>query len=860
MRMGSQAVEKSSRRRLSLLGGVAVLALVASLASTAVNPVAASAVPTDGATAAGRATGSGKWGYIGQFGQLNKTTQATAGQFFLPYGIDINGSTIAVTDSGLSFEETGSKTIGHTVQTFTLDHSPGSAGHGDYLGNGQYDVVTNKSSIADPADIVTPLGLIYYPEGQVRGPRGVVVADDGTIAVSLHDDVNPRNNDPHLLRYGGSSFAPFLNGWGTSQWASNPGREINPIQLAGDSAGRLYSASESAAAVNVFASDGTFLSSVGYYFDGNGESWSTKITWANRATEWPANYNNPHLIGTPHGVSVLENGDGTLTVYVADASGYYQADPALHFPGGSSTAQYIKPASIKKYIVTTSGGTVNPTFNPAGWQWTLDTTFGTGGQVAVGTGTLLRFGASYFWSPQIAWALAADPGSERVFYAMGAPGGGVPVVGTLNGTTGAAMPGPAQVNSPGAQNDSRLSFSRGVAVDDRGLLYATSQSVTNTGTNRSIVQIFGMTPSPVPSAAATPSATSAAITWGASVVGHAQPDLLDYVVRYRVAGGTTWTTVPAATPTSTATSRTITGLAEETDYEVCITPWNEAGSGDAACATFTTLRAMPALSVTKTGNDVAAPTADDAVAVAAGSTVNFQYVVTNSGDVPLTGVTLVDSMLTGPSAPVAVLPTPFDGTLAPGESVTFEASGPVAAGAYLNTATASSTESADATAVWHGFGVTTNLAVQKFGNDAFAPDPANPFHVGAGTTVTFKYVVTNAGNSPVRLDSVTDSVLGVISAPSGFSGVLGAGESVTYEASGTVAEGAYRNDVAVAATQLALNTALSASTTWYGYGDADDSGISRTGGSAPLVAGSIAMLLLVGGGVMLAARRRRSIR
>lgn len=822
------------RAPLRTLGTLAVVVGLAAGSAVAIAP-AAQAAATDGAAAKGRATGSGKWGYVGQFGQLNTTTAATAGQFVLPYGIDVEGKTIAVTDSGQAFDETGNKALGHTLQTFTLNAEPGSAGHGDYLGNGQYDVRTDKSALADPAGLVTPLALKYHPEGAVRGPRGVVLMDDGSVVESNHDSSPSDPAAKQTYKYASTALGAPSNTWGTSAWGGNAGQTLNSIQVDKDKSGNVYTASETA--LNVNAPDGTFLSSVGNYFNVDGDNYF--VDYAQRATQVPERSANPKNMGAVHGVATIDHGD-TMTVYASDAAGWYQPDGAVHFPNGATTAQYLHQASIKKYTVTKSGGIVNAQFNPAGWKWTLDTSFGKGGQVEVPGAQLIKFGTRYLFSTQVVFSLAVDPANNNLYFATA--GTTATKMGTLDATTGTAKVGPASVNAPSAQQDSSMSYVRGLSSDGRGLVYATTQQNTTPSTTRAIVQIWGMTPSSIAgTATATPSSNSAALAWGDSAVGHAQSDLLDYVVQYRKVGDTAWTiaTPQARAATSTTTTRTIAGLTPATAYEARITPWNEAGSGDPALVTFQTDAEKPELTVTKTGNTQAAATPDDAVKVAAGADVAFEYTVENTGNVPLTGVTVSDDKIA-----TLTPPTGFDGTLAPKAKAVFTATGPVAAGSYTNTVTATSTEGASDTDVWNGFGQSFELSLVKKGNGAVADTAASALHVPADSTVKFSYEVTNSGNSPLSGVSVSDDKIAGLTPPDGFDGTLDPRETAIFTASGPVAAGAYTNTATATSKE-----AKDATAAWHGFGETQGLTIVKKGNGKVATAASDAVKVPAGSNV-----------
>lgn len=260
--------------------------------------------------------------------------------------------------------------------------------------------------------------------------------------------------------------------------------------------------------------------------------------------------------------------------------------------------------------------------------------------------------------------------------------------------------------------------------------------------------------------------------------------------------------------------------------------WREAGT-DVALTPKTDdwygFGVVRALSMVKTGNGQAALTDTDRVEVAAGADVVFNYTITNNGNTPVTGLSLSDDKLGLVAAPAG-----FTGTLAAnGGSVTFTATGPVGEGDYVNTAIASGTsigQQVEAEAEWHGFGVTSELSVVKTGGGVATASADQPYYTTAGATVQFEYTITNNGNAPVTIADVTDDLLGTLVAPAGFDGVLGAGASITYLASGPVAAGSYHNTVTVAA-QSPDGSDLEARDDWYGFGVIDDLQVVKSGDS-----------------------------
>ena len=76
----------------------------------------------------------------------------------------------------------------------------------------------------------------------------------------------------------------------------------------------------------------------------------------------------------------------------------------------------------------------------------------------------------------------------------------------------------------------------------------------------------------------------------------------------------------------------------------------------------------------------------------------------------------------------------------------------------------------------------------------------------------------------------------------GFSGTLGVDESVTFESTGTVAAGEYRNTVEVNGT--AHDTTVTATDEWFGYGDVP---APTPGSAAPVPSGPGGKLPTTGG-------------
>ena len=237
------------------------------------------------------------------------------------------------------------------------------------------------------------------------------------------------------------------------------------------------------------------------------------------------------------------------------------------------------------------------------------------------------------------------------------------------------------------------------------------------------------------------------------------------------------------------------------------------------------------LAVVKTGNGIANSSSADELVVPADSSVDFEYVVTNTSnsDVVIASDGVQDSVL-------GTIPWPqgFTGRIGPGESVAFAAKGTIPAGHYHNSVTVSASNAwiaGDPVTVsdeWFGFGYTAGLSVTKTGAHTVADTADRAVRVKAGSTVDFAYEITNNGNTPAKVTGVVDDKIGTIAPPATFSGILDPGESVTYTATAVIPLGAYVNHVEVFGE--AAGHTLTASHVWYGTAIQPDPGIPPNAG------------------------------
>ncbi|QWF80688.1 DUF7507 domain-containing protein [Amycolatopsis sp. CA-230715] len=153
---------------------------------------------------------------------------------------------------------------------------------------------------------------------------------------------------------------------------------------------------------------------------------------------------------------------------------------------------------------------------------------------------------------------------------------------------------------------------------------------------------------------------------------------------------------------------------------------------DTASATVTAIN--PGLTIEKSA---------DPKVVHAGDTVTFTITVTNSGDVPLTGVSVVDDRT--PSCARTI------GTLAPQGKQTFTCTGTAPADDFTNTATASGKDP-----IGRETTVTADAVVDVIHPAVAITKDATPTAVREGDTVTYAITVTNTGDVPLSNVRVAD--------------------------------------------------------------------------------------------------------
>jgi uncharacterized repeat protein (TIGR01451 family) len=177
--------------------------------------------------------------------------------------------------------------------------------------------------------------------------------------------------------------------------------------------------------------------------------------------------------------------------------------------------------------------------------------------------------------------------------------------------------------------------------------------------------------------------------------------------------------------------------------------------------------------------------AEPGPSVLVGEPITWTYVITNTGNVTISAVTLVDDRLGAVDCPGT--------TLAVSESVTCSAFGMAVGGQYVNVATATGlptvgpeVEASDSS---HYFGAEPGITLEKLTNGEDA-DEFPGVEIGVGQPITWTYLVTNTGSVELADVTVTDDKGVEVSCPKT---VLAPDEHMECTASGISQEGPYVN-------------------------------------------------------------------
>ena len=161
----------------------------------------------------------------------------------------------------------------------------------------------------------------------------------------------------------------------------------------------------------------------------------------------------------------------------------------------------------------------------------------------------------------------------------------------------------------------------------------------------------------------------------------------------------------------------------------------------------------PAITLEKATNGV---DADDprGPSIRVGARVTWLYTVTNIGDSPLTGVTIVDDNGT-PADPTDDVTVVSGETLAVGVRKEFEREGIAQIGQYANVATVVTDQGASDTDPGHYFGQELDIEIEKLTNGLDADLPPGP-EIFVGDPVSWTYLITNTSNAPLTGIRIVD--------------------------------------------------------------------------------------------------------
>lgn len=200
---------------------------------------------------------------------------------------------------------------------------------------------------------------------------------------------------------------------------------------------------------------------------------------------------------------------------------------------------------------------------------------------------------------------------------------------------------------------------------------------------------------------------------------------------------------------------------------------------------------VPGIALEKFTNGIDADLPADGPTLAVGCDVRWSYEITNTGNVLLEELTLVDDQI-GPISCTA-------DSLAVGDAMTCSSTGTAIEGAYANIGTVTafpkgSKDPLTATDPSHYHGLTGAIDIEKStavnGAEPVDADEAPGPFIQSGATVTWLYSVVNTGALPLINVVVVDDQVDDVSCPQTE---LAVGESMVCTASGTAISGQYAN-------------------------------------------------------------------
>jgi hypothetical protein len=214
--------------------------------------------------------------------------------------------------------------------------------------------------------------------------------------------------------------------------------------------------------------------------------------------------------------------------------------------------------------------------------------------------------------------------------------------------------------------------------------------------------------------------------------------------------------------------------------------------------------------------------------VEVGDTVIWTYVVTNMGDVPLTGVLVTADVSPPPGCSIDLLPVAATLTCSHSGMVTpglFEIVGTVTANGDLGLVTDSDPS--------HHFGIQAGIDIEVHTNGIDADAAPGPY-LTPGSAVTWTYIVMNTGSADLSDIVVEDSNGVPVSCPGSS---LAPGGSMTCTASGVAGSGQYQTIGTVTATSVVGSVTDSDPSHYFGAAPGIDIEVSTNGHDADVAPG-----------------------
>ena len=226
-------------------------------------------------------------------------------------------------------------------------------------------------------------------------------------------------------------------------------------------------------------------------------------------------------------------------------------------------------------------------------------------------------------------------------------------------------------------------------------------------------------------------------------------------------GGTTYTIAETASGTTVLTNYAITWdcvisgtgttVASGSGATGTFTMPNLGSSGGGVVCTITNAPIQPAITVVKSHGTPSGATA--------GSTVVYSFLVTNTGNVPLTSVGVTDPKVTSVLCPVSTLAVAASTTCTATYTLT---QADINAGVVNNTATATGTAPNAVVVTATSSDV---LSIARTAALTLDKQAGTPSGNTVGSTIAYTFVVTNTGNVTLNPVTVTDPKVGTLSCP-----------------------------------------------------------------------------------------------